>query len=649
MNDRDRRSDDVVQLRPTVPSRVAAKLRRNVPLMVLDLAVVFTAYFVPLVLRFGGTVPEVYWDRFWRFGAMAAILHLLANYFFGLYGQMWRFASVLEARRLLLAGAVAGPLVIAADVLLGRGSQYILPLSGVVVGAVLSVVGFGALRFQARLFGLRRREAVEGMRRVLIVGAGEAGAIVLADLVEHPQLGLDPVGVIDDDRKTWGASLKGVRVYGGRPTIQAVIRRFDVDEVLLAIPSATSELVRDVAARAEECEVPLRVLPARHDVVGKITARDIRDLRIEDLLGRLQVETDLETVSAMLQGRRVLVTGAGGSIGAEICRQVATFDVEALCVLDHDETHLHDLLVDLERDMRVDLEDDGHVELADDPRVEPILADIRDAALMISVFERFRPDVVFHAAAHKHVPILETHPSEAVLTNVLGTANFVEAAVCAGARRFVLISTDKAVNTTNVMGASKRFAEQIVGGRSDGRCVMSAVRFGNVLGSRGSVIPTFLRQIERGGPVTVTDPAMTRYFMSVREAVQLVLQAGALAEGGEVFTLEMGEPVNILELARRLVRLAGRVPGRDISVEIVGTRPGEKLVEELVAEDEELRPTVHPGIAFARPPRPQPARLHQAVRELETLVAIGDASRLAERMKALATEPSALVGAGADE
>ena len=606
--------------RPSLPDRIVAHVRHDAPLLVLDLIVVFTAYFVPLVMRFGGEVPSRYWNSFWRFAAIACLIHLLANYLFGLYGQMWRFASVLEARRVVLSGLVAGPLVVAADVVLGR-PVYVLPLSVVILGAGLSLVAFGAIRFQARLFGFRRREVVGSARRVLVVGAGEAGAMVLQDMIENPQVMLDPVGVIDDDPRKFGMSLRGIRVLGPRSSIPDLIRRHDVDEVLFAIPSATSEVTRGVAAMCEEAEVPLRVLPSRHEVVGRVTARDIRSLQIEDLVGRVAVETDLEAVAAMLRGRRVMVTGAGGSIGSEIARQVAAFEPRSLLVLDHDETHLHDLMVDLQ---------DGDGVLA-------ILADIRDRERMLAIFDRARPDVVFHAAAHKHVPILETHPEEAVFTNVIGTANVADAALASGTQRFVLISTDKAVNTTNVMGASKWFAEQIVASLSGSRCVFSAVRFGNVVGSRGSVIPTFVRQIQLGGPVTVTDPAMTRYFMSVEEAVQLVLQAGALATGGDVFTLEMGEPISILDLARRVIRLSGRTPDRDIRIEIVGRRPGEKLSEELAASGEELRATAHPGIRSTRCVRPRPAELRAAIWELEALANAGDTETLSGRMKALAT------------
>jgi FlaA1/EpsC-like NDP-sugar epimerase len=597
--------------RPRLPDRIVAHLRRDIPLALLDLAAVFVAYLVPLVVRFGGAVPDVYWRAFWAFGATACLLHLLANYLFGLYGQMWRFASVLEARRVILAALLAGAVMIGAD-LAPTGGQRPLPLSVVVLGATLSLMAFGTIRFQARLFGFRRRAMQTDLTRVLVVGAGEAGALLLQDLLENPRLGLDPVGVVDDDPRKFGLTLRGVRVLGSRGAIPVLIQRLQVDQVLLAIPSATSELVRDVAALCEESDVSLRVLPSRHELVGgTVTARDIRDLRIEDVLGRQQVVTDLETVGAMLRGRRVLVTGAGGSIGSEIGRQVAAFGPADLILLDHDETHLHDLLVDV-----------------GNGGARPLLADIRDRERIVALFARERPEIVFHAAAHKHVPILETHPEEAVFTNVLGTVNVADAAVLAGVKRFVLISTDKAIRPVGVMGASKWFAEQIVATLSGGSCVFAAVRFGNVLGSRGSVIPTFLRQIARGGPVTVTDPEMSRYFMSVEEAVQLVLHASAIAVGGETFTLDMGESIKIVDLARRLIRLSGRVPGRDVPIEIVGRRPGEKLTEELTGADEEQLPSVHPGIRVARPGRPAPAELRASMRELELLA-------LAENREAL--------------
>ncbi|MGH2555464.1 MAG: polysaccharide biosynthesis protein, partial [Actinomycetota bacterium] len=380
--------------------------------------------------------------------------------------------------------------------------------------------------------------------------------------------------------------------------------------------------VRDVASLCEQANVALRVLPSIREVVGgRITARDIRDLQIEDLLGRQQVAVDMEAVASIIRGRRVLVSGAGGSIGSEIARQVVEFQPETLVLLDHDETHLHDLITELHGR--------GDVRLA--------LADIREQDRILSVFTRHRPEVVFHAAAHKHVDVLELNPEEALATNIMGTANVADAAIATGVARFVLISTDKAVRPQSVMGASKWFGEQIV--RSvDGECVFCAVRFGNVLGSRGSAIPTFLRQISLGGPVTVTHADMARYFMSIREAVLLVLQAAALSRGGEVFTLDMGDPVNILELARRLIRLSGRVPGRDIAIEFIGVRPGEKLLEDLVDPAEEPVASEHPSIVVSRPPHPERRLLRHAIRELEALAHEGRTDELAGRMKALALE-----------
>jgi len=595
-------------------------VRHDVLLAGLDACVATAAYLAPLVLRFDGVVPDRYWRNFWRFIPLAVVIHVVTNLASGLYGRMWRYASVDEARRVVLAAIVAGTIIV---VFVLQTEPRALPISVVVSGAVLALLAFGAIRFQSRLFAFRRRQVATESRRVLLIGAGDAGSSILKDILGHPSLGLRPVGILDDDRRKTGRSLHGIRIFGTRAELPSLVATLDVDEVLLAIPSATGDLVRDVAALCEEAGVSLKVLPSVREIVGgRATARDIRDLRIEDLLGRDQVATDLDSVREVLRGRRVLVTGAGGSIGSEITRQVASFDPEELMLLDHDETHLHDALLGLSG-----------------APATGVLADVRDRYRMIEIFAEWRPELIFHAAAHKHVPLLEEYPEEAVLTNVIGTANVVDASLVAGVQRFVLISTDKAVRPESVMGATKWFAEQIVRSVQGSGCVFCAVRFGNVLGSRGSVIPTFLGQIARGGPVTVTDPSMARYFMSTREAVELVLQASAMSVGGEVLTLEMGHRVNILDLARRLIRLSGRVPERDIPIEVIGPRPGEKLVEDLIDPDEEPVPSGYPGISVSRPAVPDRPTLRQALRELESLVQEGQSGRLAQRLKQLATGP----------
>jgi FlaA1/EpsC-like NDP-sugar epimerase len=607
----------------TVPGRIVARVRRDLPLALLDLLIVVPAYLVPLVVRFEGKVPAGRWHDFWFVLPGVAVIHLLVNYLFGLYGQMWRHASIQEARRVLLSGVTSFFLVLGLVIVIGHGSRP-LPLSVIAFGNASALMAYGAIRFQSRLFAFRRRSVDLERTRVLVMGVGDAGAEVLTDLLRNPQLGLEVVGLIDDDPRWLGSSLHGATVLGGREVIPVVAEKLAVDQVLLAVPSATSDLIRDVATRCEEAGVSLRVLPSVREIVGgRATAGDLRDLQIEDLLGRQQVETDLAAVRGFLRGKRVLITGAGGSIGSEIARQVQVFEPESLILLDHDETHLHDLLVTL-----------------DGARVRSVLADIRDHERTLEVFNEHRPEVVFHAAAHKHVPILEEHPQEAFFTNVLGTANVVEAAAVYQAERFVLISTDKAVRPVSVMGASKRIAEEIVRGLSGRGTVRCSVRFGNVLGSRGSVVPTFLNQIAAGGPVTVTDPEMTRYFMSIEEAVQLVLQAAALANGGEVFTLEMGESVNILELAHRLIRLSGRVPGRDVAVQVIGARPGEKRHEQLVDDDEAPKPTERPGIVAASPPAPDPHALRRSLQEMETLAHQDRRQELADSMRRAGTRRS---------
>jgi FlaA1/EpsC-like NDP-sugar epimerase len=602
---------------PGFPAQVVNHVRRDVPLVALDLAIVVASYLFALALRFNGHIPDAFWSSFWGFLPAVALIHLASNWLSGLYRQMWRYASVYEARRVVLAGVGGGSVVIGVElVLAGRP----VPLSVVAVGALLALLAFGAVRFQSRLFAFDRRSASHEDRRILVMGAGEAGAIVVKDITHHPSMGLKLVGVLDDDPRKSGRSLHGVPILGTRARLPELVRKLSVDQVLLAIPSATSDVVRDVAALCEEADVTLRVLPSRKEIVGgHVTARDIRDLRIEDLLGRQQVVTDLEGVRALIRGRRVLVSGAGGSIGSEIARQVARFQPAILLMLDHDETHLYDAIAGL------------------DAPTEPVLADIRERGLMHEVLMKHRPELVFHAAAHKHVPLLESFPEEAFFTNVLGTANMVDASLAAGVDRFVLISTDKAVRPISVMGATKWFAEQMVRSVHGNGCTFCAVRFGNVLGSRGSVIPTFFSQISRGGPVTITDPSMSRYFMSTQEAVELVLQASALSTGGEVLTLEMGEPVNIVDLARKVIRLSGLVPGRDVPMEIVGARPGEKLVEDLVDPNEEPEPSAHPGIFVSRPPVPDRPTLRRALWQLEQLAQEGRRAELTEFMKVLAS------------
>ena len=609
--------------RAGLPDRLVQRLRRDIPLALLDALVVAAAYTLPLIVRIDGEIPGRFWQGLRATLPLLMVLHLSANLLFGLYGQMWRYASIDEARRVVYAGLTGAAFVLGGWIVLG---PYPLPRSVIAAGAVLSFLGFGALRFQRRLFAFHRSSAKEqgAIDRILVFGAGDAGAMVLRDLTAHPRLGLRAVGMVDDDPRKRGLAIADVRVMGNRMDIPRLVERLHATQVLFAVPSATGELVAEVAAICEEAEVRMRVLPSVREIVGGVvSARDIRDLSIEDLLGRRQVEMDLDAVRELLTDRRVLITGAGGSIGSEIARQVSAFAPAALDLLDNDETHLHDVIATVDPSTAT----------------RPILADVRQRDRILEVFDDRRPEVVFHTAAHKHVPVLELHPREAVLTNVLGTANVVEAAAGAGVERFIMISTDKAINPLSVMGESKRLAEDIVRAFMPSGTRACAVRFGNVLGSRGSVIPTFLQQIQHGGPVTVTDPNMKRYFMSIPEAVQLVLQGAAISRGGDVLTLDMGEPVSILDLARKVIRLSGRVPGRDIEIVMSGPRPGEKLIEDVWDEEEEPLPSTHPSIFVTLPERPDRVSLRSTLHRLESLCVSRSDAELVELLRS-STHPS---------
>jgi FlaA1/EpsC-like NDP-sugar epimerase len=489
----------------------------------------------------------------------------------------------------------------------------------------------GLTRFQARLFAHQRSERHELARRVVVIGAGDTGASLVGQMLTTPR-GLKPVAILDDDTSLLGRRIHGVPVTGTTDDVLTTCGATGAHQVLVALPSSPRSLLRRIADDAEAAGAATRVFPRLGELVsGDVRLEDVRDLEIEDLLGREPVATDFQAVERLVSGRSVLVTGAGGSIGSEICRQVSQLGPARLLMLDHDETLLHDASADVT----------GPHEL--------VLADLRDGARIRRLLDAERPDLVFHAAAHKHVPILEQHPAEAAATNVLGTQGLVEACLDAGVDRFIAISTDKAVRPSSVMGATKRIAEHVVtdAAQTSGRAY-AAVRFGNVLGSRGSVVPTFIRQIERGGPVTVTSPRMTRYFMTIPEAVQLVLQAATLARGGEIFMLDMGEPVTIADLARRMVRLSGRRVGADVEILFTGPRPGEKLAEELSRPEEVASPTDHAAILRLTPVGPTSEGLSAGLAHVRRLVQAEDDAGLRTLLMAYAhhvhawPEPGAL-------
>ncbi len=608
-----RTTDDAVLLR--IIRRLAGT--RPAPVLIIQDAVILAAAMtLALLFRYDGQVSPDAWTGLLTFLPIALATFICANAVAGVYGQLWRYASIVEARRVLLAGGLATALLLLLDTF-----YRLVPLTVAVVAGLVATMFVGLARFQTRLVSFRRStmastpEPGSGLH-VVIVGAGRSGAELIRQMKVHEHSGLVPVAVVDDDPRTWGRALHGVRVHGGLDDLPRLLDDVEAHQIVLADPDATPSTVARIAGVADAAGVALRVLPTGDELVRSgLRLQDVRDLRIEDLLGRTPVATDSARVAAMLEGRRVLVTGAGGSIGSEICRQVALAAPDLLVLLDHDETHLHDVLATL-----------PHTAV-------PELVDIRDAARLRRVLERHRFDVIFHAAAHKHVPMLETAPSEAVMTNVVGTRNLIEAANRADVSHVVLISTDKAVRPSSVMGASKSVAEQLVltEAAATGRA-WCGVRFGNVLGSRGSVIPTFSRQIQGGGPVTVTDARMTRYFMTIPEAVQLVLQAAAMSSGGELFMLEMGQPLRILDLAQRMIRLSGRRPGTDVEIRISGMRPGEKLHEELHIPEEVQLPTDHPSIVRLEPVLPGRERLAERVARLCRLADQDDAEAIRQEL-----------------
>src|SRR5947209_2005731 len=550
----------------------------------------------------------------WLFVLPLTLFRLLCLVRFNIYRIHWRFVGLHELKALLWSTTVSSLLFYA---LLVACRRWDFPRGVLVIDWLLNVFLVGGLRISYRLTLSTGRHGfgAGAVRRVLLIGAGIHGEALAREMAQRRGSDLRPVGFLDDASLKQGLIIQGLPVLGSVDAVAAITATRRVDEVVIAIPSASGPQIRRIVGLCESLPVRLRISPGYRPLTGANAAAALRDLSVEDLLRRPPVRINVEEVAGYLTGERVLVTGAGGSIGAELCRQVATMQPEVILLLGRGENSIFQI----------------HQELQErDVRAVPLVADIRDAAHLEHLFRRHRPTVIFHTAAHKHVPLMEAHPEEAVTNNILGTRNMVRLANRYGVKRFVMISTDKAVNPTSVMGASKRVAELVVqaeAARSLGTRFM-AVRFGNVLGSRGSVVPTMRRQIQQGGPVTVTHPEMVRYFMTIPEAVLLVLQAGALGGAGEIFMLEMGDPVKIVDLARDLIRLSGLVPDKDIAIRFTGLRPGEKLYEELLTATEDAAVTRHEKIFVTAPAPVDATALDDAVEVLAGLAAAGETDEI---------------------
>lgn len=514
------------------------------------------------------------------------VAHHLIAWFYGLYRKVWSYASIGELKAIFKSVTLTIAVVMAAQLILTKDINF----RALFLTWMLHILLIGGSRLSWRITrDTFRRTDEQGMMRTMIIGAGQAGTMVARQLLNNPVSGMKPILFLDDDPAKRGLELYGIKILGNTRHIEENVKDNNIEKIIIAIPSMARQELTELMKRCVATGIRTQMIPRIEDLMtGKVSVNDIRDVKIEDLLGRDEVQLDMKAIKEKLTDKTILVTGAGGSIGSEICRQVAAFKPNSLILLGHGESSIYNIDMELRQKVSPETE------------LIPIIADVQDRDRIFDIMAEYKPDVIYHAAAHKHVPLMEANPMEAVKNNIFGTKNVAEAADTFGVPHFVLVSTDKAVNPPNIMGATKRFAEMVVQNLAkESKTKFAAVRFGNVLGSRGSVVPLFKKQIAAGGPVTVTDPEMTRYFMTIPEASRLVIQAGTLASGGEVFVLDMGEPVKIVDLAKNLIRLSGYAED-EIEIKYSGIRPGEKLYEELLNECERQSEYVYPKIYIGK-------------------------------------------------
>lgn len=596
----------------------------RVPLLLIaDIIFINIAYLFSFIVRFDFNIPNDYVQSYIRMLPIILLAYIIPLALFKMYKSLWSNASIDEFIKGLI-GCIIGCVI---NLIYNNIGNRNLPNSIVILSAILIYVMVVGIRLSYRIY---RRIIVYGKldvknakKRVLVFGAGSCGHMVISEMYKNKkEVNMVPVGIIDDDKNKIGTFLLGVKVVGNRNDIPRVVEEYNIDTIIIAISKTSPKKKKEIIEICQQTDAEIKIIPGVYEIMGgKLSLTQMRDVDIKDLLGRDEVELDKDGVSSYLKDKVVLVTGGGGSIGSELCRQIANFKPKKLLILDIYENNAYDIQNELKRNM---------------PELDQftIIASVRDKRRLRKVFKEFNPDVVFHAAAHKHVPLMEDNSEEAIKNNVLGTLNVAECADEFNTEKFVLISTDKAVNPTNIMGATKRMCEMIVQAMNKkSKTDYVAVRFGNVLGSNGSVIPLFKKQIKNGGPVTLTHKEIIRYFMLIPEAAQLVLQAGAFAKGGEIFILDMGEPVKIYDLAKKLIKLSGFEPEKDIKIEVTGLRPGEKLYEELLMNEEGLTETQNDKIFIGVPSDFEINEIKKNIDELLFVALNEDKDALKKKMK----------------
>lgn len=571
-------------------------MQKDKQLIVYDITFLIVSLYFSLLLKFDFNIPQEYMVFLKLSIIPVVIITLVCNRFFNLYSSIWKYASIEELMSIIYSVSLANIIFIIYSYLVNykflENRFYRFPFTVHIIFWILSVIALGGMRFTWRVVEDNKlgKDSIDSNKRLLIIGAGDASALLIKETKRHKSFNYNIVGLIDDDASKQGRLINGIEVIGGRDRIIDVCEEKAVEEIILAIPSADIESKREIINICRDTKCKLKTLPGIYEIIdGEVSISKLRDVNIEDLLGREEVTLNSENINKYIKDRTILVTGGGGSIGSELCRQISKFKPKKLLILDIYENNVYDVQMELNR---------THPELSK----EVIIASIRELERLREIFQTYKPDVVFHAAAHKHVPLMEGNPAEAIKNNIIGTYNVLKCAQEYKVKKFVQISTDKAVNPTNIMGATKRFCEIMVQAFDKvSTTEYVAVRFGNVLGSNGSVIPLFKKQIAEGGPVTVTHPEINRFFMTIPEAAQLVIQAGSIAKGGEIFVLDMGKPVKIVDLARDLITLSGYKPDVEIKIEYTGLRPGEKLYEELLMDEVALTSTEHDKIFVEKP------------------------------------------------